>query len=331
MLSDAIKELMDRFPKHGSLTLAKLAYKNNPHIWNSVEQARAMVRYYRKAKGKLMASRLDPKNQRPPGEVTREKPFRASIPKAVPPCRTDPYTPKFTKALVLSDIHVPYHDVAALSAAVDYGLSEGCDCVVLNGDVIDFYAISSFEKDPRERDLAMEVERCREFFTALRGAFPDAEIVYKLGNHERRWTRHLSNNAPDLLGVDDFDLSSVLRASDLGFETLDHMRHVRLGRVNVIHGDEYRGTGGVNPARWLYLKAHDTTICGHFHRTSHHTEKNMSGKLTSCWSLGCLCQFSPGFMRYDNWNHGFAIVDCDTDDGYGRVRNMRIEKGRVVG
>lgn len=331
MNSEIVKGLMDKFPALGSLTLAKMAYKKYPHIWNGVEHARGAVRYYRKAKGKLLADQLSPDEQRPPGEVTREQPYRAMLPKALPPTRTEPYAPKFTKALVLSDIHVPYHDPAALEAALDYGRAQECDCLVLDGDIVDFYAISSFQKDPRSRNLPLEIERTRELFTALRQAFPDAEIVYKLGNHERRWVRHLSNNAPDLIGVDDFDLASVLRASDLGFTTLDHMRHVRLGRVNVIHGDEYRGTGGANPARWLYLKAHDTTICGHFHRTSHHTEKNMSGKVTATWTMGCLCQFNPEFMRYDNWNHGFAVIESDHDDGYGRVSNLRIEKGKVVG
>ena len=70
--------------------------------------------------------------------------------------------------LLLSDIHVPYHNIEALTLALKYGMEHQVNTIILNGDLIDFYAISRFEKDPRKRDLAHEVNTCREFLTTLR-------------------------------------------------------------------------------------------------------------------------------------------------------------------
>jgi len=86
--------------------------------------------------------------------------------------------------LLLSDIHVPYHNIEALTLALQYGLEHKVNTIILNGDLIDFYAISRFEKDPRKRDLANEVNTCREFLTVLRKLFPTQEIYFKCGNHD---------------------------------------------------------------------------------------------------------------------------------------------------
>jgi hypothetical protein len=83
----------------------------------------------------------------------------------------------------------------------------------------------------------------------------------------------------------------------------------------------------VNPARWLYLRAQATALCGHFHRTSNHTETDMDGAPTATWSAGCLCGLTPKWLRYNKWNQGFAYIESD---GYDfRVENLRIIEGKV--
>jgi hypothetical protein len=203
------------------------------------------------------------------------------------------------------------------------------DAVILNGDIVDCFAQSRFERDPREVNWKREKDTTNQFLRHVRGRFPGARIKFKDGNHEERYDRWMALKAPELLGIQEFTLPAALGFDALGIEHVDRMRHVKIGRLNVVHGHEWggRGGGGVNPARWLYLRAQATALCGHFHRTSNHTETDMDGAPTATWSAGCLCGLTPKWLRYNKWNQGFAYIESD---GYDfRVENLRIIEGKV--
>ena len=51
------------------------------------------------------------------------------------------------RCLVLSDIHIPYHDQAALALALAYARDYRPTHIVLNGDILDAQEISSHPKD----------------------------------------------------------------------------------------------------------------------------------------------------------------------------------------
>ncbi len=108
-------------------------------------------------------------------------------------------------------------------------------------------------------------------------------------------------------------------------------RIVSLGRLNVIHGHEYKGgvSSPVNPARGLYLKARSVAMAGHHHQTSEHHTRDIRGKAEAAWSLGCACFLSPGYMRFNHWNHGFAFVTLD-ESGEFMVENKRVMGGKIV-
>ena len=52
------------------------------------------------------------------------------------------------KFVVISDIHFPYQDDKAIKAALDFIKTNPVDTIILNGDILDFYDVSSFDKDP---------------------------------------------------------------------------------------------------------------------------------------------------------------------------------------
>ncbi len=92
----------------------------------------------------------------------------SSNPLDLPPSQESNYQPfklpiNHNNILLLSDIHVPYHNIQALTLALKYGLENDVNTILLNGDVIDFYAISRFEKDPRKRNFGHEVLMTRQF------------------------------------------------------------------------------------------------------------------------------------------------------------------------
>ena len=159
----------------------------------------------------------------------------------------------------------------------------------------------------------------------------DGKVAFS-GNCDRI-EKYLLRKAPELYGLPGMDLPGLIAMvngpeSIRGIEWVKDHRVIRTGHLNHVHGHEFRGGGGVNPARWLFLKTGTNTIMGHVHRISEHSEPNLRGQQISCWSTGCLSELKPQYMRHNKWNHGFAYVDVDSD-GMFNVENRRIIDGKV--
>lgn len=234
--------------------------------------------------------------------------------------------------LVLSDIHLPYHEPAAIEAAV--AATKECGGVVgvlLNGDVLDSHELSTFDKDPTAPRYREERRVALKFFDWLRHVFPTERIVFKAGNHEERLDRYLMQRAPALFGLEQVQLPSILNLSDYNIEWVSDKRVIRFGKLNVIHGHEYRPNiqVPVNPARGIFIRTKGNTLGGHFHQTSEHHEPTITGKPQGCWSTGCLCQLFPAYSPLNRWNHGGALVHLGKGSQF-LVRNFRIINGKIV-
>jgi predicted phosphodiesterase len=204
------------------------------------------------------------------------------------------------KWLILSDIHVPYHDEEALEIALKHGEDQGIEHIYLNGDTCDFYNVSRF---------------------------PKAKIVFKIGNHEDRWEKYLYLKAPELIGVANFELYYVLDFAKYGIELVKSTQKAKAGKhLTILHGHEVRNTG-VYPARTLMLRTHVCSIAGHNHRTSTYTEKTSDNKFLVSFTSGCLSELEPDYMPINQWNLGFIILDFDGNDF--TVNNLRILNGQV--
>jgi len=215
------------------------------------------------------------------------------------------------RGLILSDIHIPFHTISALTPALKYGLDRKANFIYLNGDIVDCYSISRFEKEKRLRDLNREIEMTREFFSILRSIFPDIPIYYKLGNHEARWDLLIRTNAKEFEGIADFEFNSVFRFNQFGITEIGEKDISKIGELHIIHGHEMYGGGGINPSRSLFLKTMRSTIMSHVHRTTEYSGKDISGKFITCWSTGCLSQLRPKYNPLSQYNHGFAFVETD--------------------
>jgi predicted phosphodiesterase len=229
---------------------------------------------------------------------------------------------------VLSDVHVPHHDVKALDAAVNFLRKRNPYGILINGDFLDFHELSNHDKDPGAPRYVEELETGRSVLAWLRNRFPKARIIYRFGNHEERLDRYILQRAPALFDLPYADVRLQLQLDDLGIELVRDKRLIRLGKLNTLHGHEYRGGGGINPARWLHYRAHAATLCGHFHRPSFHPWRTVDGTSSGCWSVGCLCHLTPDFSVNNEWNHGFAVVAV-APGGVFEVENKLIIDGRV--
>lgn len=234
------------------------------------------------------------------------------------------------KVLILSDIHLPYHRKDPLMLALKHGRKNDVDVVLLNGDTIDFYQLSRFNKDPRARNAVEEIKLTREFLAYLRSYFPKARIIFKMGNHDERYDLHMQKNSPELIGLDTFEFANVIQLDKFGIEMVRDSRVVRLGKLNVIHGHEYRFaiSNPVSPARGLFLRTMAYSMCAHFHQKTEHSENTIEGKPITTWSTGCLCDLHPMYARYNKWSNGFAFVEVFNDNKF-HVINMRVSQGKI--
>ena len=228
----------------------------------------------------------------------------------------DPYTIKGpAQVLILSDIHVPFHDPDAILSAIAMGKEEGpISHVVVNGDLLDAYHLSSFEKDPKVRRFSEEVDMAVDILVGLSSTFKKARVVLKLGNHEARFDKYVRTNAPALADLVGLTLEDILRTRLPKIEIIEEWRNILVGDLLVNHGHEVgRGSGGAHPARWLLNKTGVPSLCGHFHRSDQYGQRNALGTLVQSWTTGALCQLAPDYLPRNNWNHGAAFVHVQRD------------------
>lgn len=326
-----LRKLVAKHPDWPAKKLARTAYAANQAAWTNLETCRTAVRAIlgvlgdRKRKNSTDKSLF--RKPRQAGEAWRDV-IPASI-EEVEGWGAIQIEGE-VQALILSDIHFRFHDEQALEVALDFGAERKPNLILLNGDICDHYAQSVFLKDPKLRDFPEEVRQVKFFLTGLRKRFPKARIIYKLGNHEERFIAYMRHKACELIGIDEFEFASVFHLKENKIELVEDKRPIRLGKLNVIHGHEYRFqiSSPVNPARGYFLRGKAHVLGGHFHATSQHSEKNIEQHVVSTWSTGCLCNLHPAFSPLNNWNHGFAFVMADRQGAFA-VENKRIIEGKV--
>ena len=317
-----VLEYLKKFPSTPKLTLARTIYKDNKAVFKDVEDVRGRINYYTGTHGAEHKKTINKENlvQRnsfglPKSDTVEQYPYVIPV--------------KNSRALIISDIHFPYHDEEALRQSLLYGLEKEVDTIIINGDLFDFYQISRFEKNPKNRNLAGELEMGRMFFERLRELFPTQLIVYYLGNHDTRYAKYLYAKAPELLGIPEIELQYILKLNEYKIIFADNERGITFGDLNIRHGHEFFGSGGVHPARTYYLKAKQNILVSHVHRTSFFQTIDIKRKVHGGWSIGCLSELSPDYNKNSDYNHGFAFAIKDKT-GKFIVENKMIINGKIL-
>jgi predicted phosphodiesterase len=326
--SEVAREYRTKHPDMPTLKLARIMRNENKKLFKDVEDARNRLRYIEGKTGAALKKDV------------KDKAFIKDQPRPYNPYKLPdsdekdikPFILKgYKRALIISDIHLPYHSQSAITTCFNYAKKERPDVVVINGDLLDFYQLSFWDKDPRKRHFAYELGQFKEFFHVVQRTFK-CKVVFKFGNHEFRYERYLLQKAKELVGVDEFELHNIIKARAEGIDIVAQNQLINANELTVLHGHEL-GRGffqAVNAARGLQLRAMITALQGDVHKTSEHTETDLKGIIKTTWSTGCLCGLSPEFLPYNKWNHGFGIVDLDSNGRDFQVFNKRIYKGKVL-
>lgn len=320
-------EICSKFPDAPSHSLASKLFTEYPEAFDSLEHAR---NYIRTVRGKIGKKSRTSNSQKELIDTAQRPSNPYALPKSYAKKRRH-IEVKGTKFLMLYDIHLPYQDNEALECAIEEGLRQGCDAIILGGDALDCHMISDFVKDPRKRKFKDELYSIRQFLASLRHTFPTANIYYKEGNHEERYWRYMRIKAPELFDIDAFDFPTLTHCDKHNVKWIDGKSKLNIGKLSIFHGHEFgkQFLPSVNVARGLFMKTKVSSLCGHHHQTAEHNERDANGKFITCWGVGCLSELSPDYNPYSKYNHGFAIVDKGANGSFS-VHNYRIHEGQIL-
>lgn len=311
-----------------SRQLAKLVLRDNSNVFGeysdlNIDRVRTLVRNIRWSSGE---------NKSEINTLFAEK-FHGFLEPDV-----NDYSPFFipdsvTSLGVICDVHVPYFHPKNFYAALDWLEAHGIDGLLLNGDFLDCYKVSSFVKDRRKRSTADEFKVAREMLDMIAARFK-CQIFYKLGNHESRIENMVLKEVPELLEFINFEScledGGKFPLSDYNITIIKDKRIIKFtNNLSILHGDEY-GNGFTNPvgvARWLYLKAKSNALCGHLHKSDEFSARDVNGKIIKTWSVGCLCEMNPQYRPLNDWQAGFARVTRNGE--FYKVTNLTIDNGII--
>lgn len=232
------------------------------------------------------------------------------------------------KAIVLSDIHVPYHDQAALSVALAYTKEYCPDIIILNGDIIDFYGASSYRQDPIRIDtLQDELTEGKALLKKIRAEHPNAEIFYIEGNHETRLKRFLLDKAPALACLSCLSFDELVGLKEFDIKFIDYGQSIQLGDLEVTHGEIVRKGAGMS-AKAHADKSGASILIGHTHRVGVICRTNKWGTHVAIEN-GHLGRNDFEYVNNPDWQHGFTQVEY-FDDGRFFTRSHIINNGSLV-
>jgi len=303
-----------------TLKLARIMYNENKLLFTNQEHARKTLRYIENKTGNHLKG----------VEKTPDRPRNPyNLPKSDAESFEPFMMPYYDRVFIMNDIHLPYHDIDAVNAAIEYGLSHKPNAVFLNGDILDFHGLSYFMKDPMAKKFYEELEIFSDFIKLLKDLFK-CPIYYKFGNHEERYDNFLFQKAKELAGVTEFSLEAIIqKRADVTI--IRDKRIVINNGLPYIHGHEYGRAvfSPVNAARGLFLQAKHSAVKGDCHTTSEHTEPNILGKISTTYSIGALCGLTPKWLPLNKWNHGCAMQFNKGENSWS-LENKRIFKGKIL-
>jgi len=217
-------------------------------------------------------------------------------------------------AVILPDIHHPYHDKACMNAVFsflkDYG--KKLSWLILNGDAMDCETVSHWMKDKARELEGKRVKKDyksfdEEILTPLENSVsPSCKKVYMIGNHED-WIDQAISKTPALEGY--YEVGTNLNFKERGWIEVPLNGSYNLGHLTVLHG---LYTNKYHAAKTLDIFGGKSIVYAHTHDKQSHTKVTPLEikDVHEAVSIGCLCNRNPtyGKNKPNKWVHAFGIV-----------------------
>jgi hypothetical protein len=233
------------------------------------------------------------------------------------------------KIAFMGDVHIPFQDNRAVMLSLEFLRWFQPHYLYLIGDIVDFYAVSRYDKDPdRILGLQDELDEAMGLLDRYRTAVgPETKIIFREGNHEHRLTKYLRNQ-PEIAKLRTLRLPALLEFKNWNIHYSPYSRHLDHRGFLVEHGDIVRKHSGYT-ARGMLERRGVSGITGHTHRLGAHYATDHGG-IKMWFENGCLCSLKPEYMLgTPNWQHGFSVAHALKGDNRLHVSQVPIMKDRV--
>jgi hypothetical protein len=213
----------------------------------------------------------------------------------------------------VNDAHFPFQHKPSVQASLDALEIVKPDTLMTGSDLIDFYALSKYDKNPkRQNSLQDDLDSAQDFLEQQRKLVgPQCKIHYLEGNHEARLKKYLKRNAKALANLRALRLGELLDTGSLDVHLHTYGKLIKVGDVYYTHGTTHSAGGG-NTARSHIKRIGGSVSVGHCHRLSVVHERKDTGFFTG-FEGGCLCRFDQEYVLEDwaisrmDWQHAFQI------------------------
>lgn len=226
--------------------------------------------------------------------------------------------------IVTGDWHIQFQDGRIISSFLTDLKDNDYDHIILNGDILDCYELSRFDKPPAilvNNLFEEEVKTLRYYVGKIRDEQPNAEIIYLPGNHENRWYKSINSlstgsffafaklgidlpeemknpNLGDMMGLDDFEINFYTDSNPE--RTVYRLRD----KLNVTHGWRAMKWSCATP-KGYHMDYGGNWLIGHTHRMGVFYHTLASGETNISLEGGCMCKD----LDYDptgNWQRGYV-------------------------
>ena len=190
------------------------------------------------------------------------------------------------------------------------------DVLVINGDLLDCFEISRFDKVPKSgKSLQEECDIAYEVLKEWRIILPKAKIIIIEGNHDWRIKQYLIKKAPELYGLRGLSLETLLRLEELKIglvktkEAASHWidTYIRLGELYIGHFNKVNKHSAMT-AKNLVEDKGVSLIQNHVHRGGVFHKRLVDGRQLVGIENFCMCELNPSYMSDVNWTQGWTVV-----------------------
>jgi hypothetical protein len=211
-----------------------------------------------------------------------------------------------SNAVIIGDLHCPYHNTTMLVRAVTTGRERGINRLIVAGDIFDFDSLSTYPHIQTESDPTQTIRIGGDVLRYLFGSFNETVIIP--GNHDERFAKKLDRS---------WDMELLINAAlgrdwPSGLVYVTDYSYVYLGKDWIVgHPDNYSGQGGQTPSVLADLYQRNVvTLHNHVVGMS----QSKSGKYLG---IDCGHMTDPAYHFYASrrmnkmtrWCSGFVVIE----------------------
>jgi predicted phosphodiesterase len=225
------------------------------------------------------------------------------------------------KVVSLSDVHLehdqPQHSSYLL--AKKFIKTFKPDLLVLNGDILDFSYLSSYNESKAQlkegKRLILDIDMLKkelDFFHKYA-----SELIYLEGNHENRLMRKIEE-VPEFEHI--LEMKTLIQGENFILERQQPTRILN-SHLWIMHGKYLTKYYSEQTLRQYML----SIIVGHTHKIQSYTMRTYDREL-GCWGQGCLTDRNPYYLagKMNQWQNGFVVAYVDETTKNFSVNNINI-------